>query len=134
METPLEILIDFDGLRMRDDLTRVPFLGGLDRTSSVRDKHSEHAEGRTYSDTFLVCLGIRLAGQSVFSKVRLGGLNVHNRILQSLLVSLPFLPCTLEGMLRLCERCSRLLEFLFDDLQSLLKGFLLGLQITSQRS
>jgi len=41
METPLKILIDFDGLCMGDDLTRIPFLGGLGATSIVRENQSE---------------------------------------------------------------------------------------------
>jgi hypothetical protein len=41
METPLKVLIDFDGLCMGDDLTRIPFLGGLGATSTVRNKRSK---------------------------------------------------------------------------------------------
>ena len=37
LETPLELLVDFDGLRMRNDLTRVPLLSSLDARSAGND-------------------------------------------------------------------------------------------------
>jgi hypothetical protein len=88
--------------------------------------------GCAYSDALPVCLDVRFAGQSVFGKVLLGSCQVNDRILQGLLVSVPFFPCAFECMLRLCEGRSRLLEFLFNILQSLLKGFLLGLRRTGE--
>ena len=49
-------------------------------------------------------------------------------------VRLPFLPCVLERMFGLRERCPHLREFLFNVLQSVLKGFELGLQTKSEHS
>jgi len=84
-------------------------------------------KGWTYLDAFLMCLGVRLAGQSVFREILLGSRHVHDRVLQSPLVRLPLLPCILERTLRICERYSRLFEFLLNVLQGVLKRLLLCL-------
>jgi hypothetical protein len=102
--------------------------------AEVSKKRDRRRYGFTYSDALLVCLCVRLASYSVFSKVLLRSCHVHDRSLQSLLVRLPFLPCVLKRMFGLRERCPRLREFLFDVLQSVLKGFILGLQTKSEYS
>jgi hypothetical protein len=60
-----------------------------------------------------MCLGVRLTRQPVFGEVFLGSRHVYNRILQRLLVRLPFFLRVLEGTLRICEGGPRLLELLF---------------------
>jgi hypothetical protein len=134
VESPLQILDGLDGLRMRNDLTRIPLLSSLGATSRMSQKKIQVRQGCTYSDPFLVCMHVSLTRQSVFRKVLLGSRHVYDCILHTLLVRLPFLPCALERSFRLCKGCSRLLEFLFDVLQSALKGFVLGLQTTSECS
>ena len=63
---------------------------------------------------------------------RMGGATSISR--SSLLVYLPSLSCILEHTFGLQERSIRLHGFLFDVLQSVLKGFILGLQTESEYS